>query len=225
MPGGMFKEIPALLSPAQVNELRQIAASSPFVDGRISNPHSTAKHNLQLHDQAGYQKSSQLLLQALNAHEDFRNFAFPVTIAPPLLTVYQPGMRYGAHADAAFIPLPSGTIRSDISCTIFLSEPGAYQGGELVIHLGARSIAFKGAPGSAVVYPSNTFHEVAPVTEGQRLVAITFVQSWVADPFRREMLYEINEIAALEGLGMKPDNYARMQLFQQRLLRYWVDRP
>lgn len=63
------------------------------------------------------------------------------------------------------------------------------------------------------------------MTEGQRLVAITFVQSWIADPFRREMLYEINEIAALEGLGMKPDNYTRMQLFQQRLLRHWADRP
>lgn len=115
--------------------------------------------------------------------------------------------------------------RSDLSCTIFVNDPGEYRGGELVIHLGTRSIPFKGAAGSAIVYPSDTLHEVAPVTQGQRLVAITFIQSRVADPFRREMFYEVNEIAALEGLGMRPENFTRMQLFQQRLMRYRADKP
>jgi PKHD-type hydroxylase len=221
----MFREIPDLLSPDQIAQLQQIAATSPFVDGRITNPHNTAKQNLQLHDQSSYQQSSQLLMQAMMAHEDFVNFAAPAVIAPPLLTLYGPGMRYGAHSDAAFIPLPSGLIRSDVSCTVFLSDPRTYGGGELVIHLGTKPVAFKGAPGSCIVYSSDTLHEVAPVTEGKRLVAISFIQSRIADPFRREMLYELGEIAALEGLRMQPENYTRLQLFRQRLVRHWSDKP
>jgi PKHD-type hydroxylase len=221
----MFREIPDLLTPDQVAQLQQIAAASPFVDGRITNPHNTAKQNLQLHDQSSYEQSSQLLLKAMMAHEDFVNFAAPASIAPPLLTLYGPGMRYGAHSDAAFIPLPSGLIRSDVSCTIFLNDPASYTGGELVIRLGTKSVAFKGAPGSCLVYPSDTLHEVAPVTAGKRLVAISFIQSRIADPFHREMLYELGEITALEGLRMAPENYTRLQLFRQRLIRHWSDKP
>ena len=81
----------------------------PFVDGRITNPHNKTKNNQQLHDAGAYQKSSQLLLQAFARSEEFRDFAFPVMIAPPLITRYQPGMHYGAHADAAFIQLPGAT--------------------------------------------------------------------------------------------------------------------
>src|SRR3546814_18396703 len=81
----MFKEI-ELLNASQIEELRQIAASANFVDGRISNPHSKVKQNLQLHDEAAYRKSSQLLSQAMLAHEDFRNLAFPVAMLPPLMT-------------------------------------------------------------------------------------------------------------------------------------------
>jgi PKHD-type hydroxylase len=221
----MFKEIPDLLGAAQVEELRRIAASAQFVDGRISNPHNSAKQNLQLHDQNLYQQSAKIVLQAFAANEEFRNFAFAATIAPPLLTLYRPGMKYGAHTDMAFIPLATGPLRSDLSCTIFLSDPSNYAGGALAIHLGTATVRFKGTPGSCIVYPSDTLHEVEPVTEGQRLVAITFIQSRIADPFHREMLYEINEVAALEGLGMAHENFTRLQLFQQRLLRYWADKP
>ena len=84
---------------------------------------------------------------------------------------------------------------------------------------------FKGPPGSAIVYPSDQLHEVEQVTRGERFVAITFIQSRIADRFRRELLYELNEIAALEGLKMDPDNYARLQLVQANLLRHWGDRP
>lgn len=221
----MFKEIPDLLSPAQVAELTRIAASARFVDGRISNPHSTVKNNLQLDDDKAYQASSQLMLQAMLAHEDFRNFAFPVAILPPLMTRYTPNMHYGAHADAAYLQLGNMALRSDLSCTIFLNDPGNYEGGALRIRLGTRDMHFRGAPGSAIVYPSNTLHEVEPVTKGERLVAITFIQSRVADQFQRELLYELNEVAALEGLSMQPENFTRMQLIQANLLRYWGDRP
>src|SRR5436190_24324730 len=100
----MFREI-ELLSPGQVAELKRIAASANFVDGRISNPHSQVKQNLQLHDEAAYNRSSQILTQALYAHEDFENFAFPVAMLPPMMARYTNEMRYGAHADGAFLQL------------------------------------------------------------------------------------------------------------------------
>lgn len=220
----MFKEI-ELLSAGQIEELRQIAATAKFVDGRISNPHSKVKQNLQLHDEAAYRKSSQLLSQAMLAHEDFRNFSFPVAMLPPLMTRYTPDMHYGAHADAAFLQLGNMSVRSDLSCTIFLGDPKTYEGGALRIQLGTRDIRFKGEAGTAIVYPSDRLHEVEPVTKGERWVAITFIQSRIADSSRRELLYELNEVAALEGLNMAPENFTRLQLVQSNLLRQWGDRP
>ena len=220
----MFREI-QVLDAGQVAELRAIAASANFVDGRISNPHSTVKQNLQLHDEAAYQRSSQILTQALYGREEFQNFAFPVAMLPPMMTRYSPDMRYGAHADAAFLQLGTVGLRSDLSCTIFLNDPKSYEGGALRIRLGTRDIAFKSEAGSAIVYPSDMLHQVEPVTKGERLVAITFIQSRIADKVRRELLYELNEVAALEGLGMAPENYTRLQLVQANLLRRWGDKP
>ena len=214
-----------LLTDAEIAECRRIAAEAPFVDGRISNPHNKAKINEQLHDPQAYQKSSQLLLSAFGRSEEFREFAFPVAIAPPLITRYHPGMRYGAHADAAFIPLPTGPLRSDLSCTVFLNEPTDYEGGELHIQLGDADLKFKLRPGEAIVYPSDTLHQVEPVTKGERLVAITFIQSRVPDPFHRNMIFELNEVAALEGNNMSPENFSRLQLVQANLLRYWAEKP
>jgi PKHD-type hydroxylase len=214
-----------ILTDAEVAQCRQIATSAPFIDGRISNPHNTAKQNEQLHDPQAYKKSSELLKTALARSPEFMEFAFPVALAPPMMTRYKPGMKYGAHADAAFIPLPGATIRSDLSCTIFLNEPADYEGGELSVRLGDAELSFKLKPGEAIVYPSDSLHQVVPVTKGERLVAITFIQSRIQDPFRRNLLYELNEVAALEGLKMDVENFGRLQLIQQNLLRYWGDMP
>jgi len=214
-----------ILNPEEVAECRRIAAAAPFIDGRVSNPHNTAKQNEQLHDQSAYQQSSELLRQAMLRSAEFLEFAFPVAFAPPMMTRYGPGMKYGAHADAAFIQLPGATIRSDLSSTIFLNDPTDYDGGELHIRLGDADLMFKLKPGEAIVYPSDSLHQVVPVTKGERLVAITFIQSRIQDPFRRNMLFELNEVAALEGLKMDPDNFSRLQLIQQNLLRYWSDMP
>jgi PKHD-type hydroxylase len=214
-----------ILTDAEVAECRVIAAKAPFVDGRITNPHNKTKVNEQLHDPQAYQKSSQLLLQAFGRSEEFREFAFPVLIAPPLLTRYHPGMHYGAHADAAYINLPGGVLRSDLSCTVFLNSPTDYDGGELHVRLGDADLKFKLQPGEAIIYPSDTLHQVIPVTRGERLVAITFIQSRIQDPFERAMLFELNEVAALEGLKMDQENFSRLQLVQANLLRYWGDKP
>jgi PKHD-type hydroxylase len=214
-----------ILTDAEVDECRKIAASAPFVDGRITNPHNTAKQNEQLHDQSAYQKSAQLLQAALVRSEELLNFAFPVKIAPPLITRYKPAMKYGLHTDVAFMQLPTGGMRSDLSCTIFLNEPDSYEGGALHVKLGDGDLRFKLKPGEAIVYPSDMLHEVEPVTKGERLVAITFMQSRIQDPFRRNLLYNLNEVAALEGLTMKPENFTMLQLIQNQLLRYWGDNP
>lgn len=220
----MYRVLP-ILTEAEIAECRGIAASAKFVDGRISNPHNTAKQNEQLHEAAPYQQSSEILRQALIRSEEFRDFSFAYALAPPMMTRYKPGMKYGAHADAAFLPLPQGTIRSDLSCTIFLNEPEDYDGGQLHIRLGDADLNFKLKPGEAVVYPSDTLHEVVPVTRGERLVAITFIQSRIQDPFRRNLLFTLNEIGALEGSNMSPDNYTRLQLVQNQLLRHWAETP
>ena len=214
-----------LLTEAEVQECRRIAATAPFVDGRITNPHNIAKQNEQLHEPQAYQKSSQLLLQALGRSEEFRDFAFPLVIAPPFLTRYKPGMKYGFHTDAAFIRTPTGELRSDLSCTIFLNEPEDYEGGSLHIRYGDVDFRIKLRAGEAVIYPSDTMHEVEPVTKGERLVAITFIQSRIRDPFQRNLLFDLNEVAALTGLGMSHEHYTRLQLVQAQLLRYWSDQP
>lgn len=217
----MFKEIPDLLTADEVQALRRLAASAQWIDGRQSNPHSSVKNNLQLYEK----NAADILARALYRCEDFTNFAFPVVLAPPMLSRYGPGMHYGGHADAAYLPLGEKPLRCDLSCTIFLSDPESYEGGALKIVLGSSEIRFRGAAGSAIVYPSTTFHEVEALTGGERLAGITFIQSRIADAFKRELLYELNEVAALEGLNMAPDNYARLQLVQRNLLQRWGDMP
>jgi PKHD-type hydroxylase len=214
-----------LLSPQEVAQCREIAAAATFVDGKVSNPHNKAKQNEQLHEQTAYRRSAKIIIDAMGRSAEFLEFVFPAQIAPPLLTRYRPGMRYGAHADAAYLPLPGGTLRSDISCTVFLNEPETYEGGALHVRLGDADLRFKLKPGQAILYPSDTLHEVEPVTEGERLVAITFIQSRVPDPFHRSMIFELNELAALEGNNISPENFSRLQLIQANLLRYWGEQP
>ncbi|HSV04075.1 MAG TPA: Fe2+-dependent dioxygenase [Phenylobacterium sp.] len=218
----MFLEIDDVLTPEEVGELRALAAKARFVDGRISSPHSAVKDNLQIaHEDEAYQASSRLMAQALQRNEPFRNFAFPSLMAPPLLARYEPGMKYGLHSDAAVMQLGARQLRSDLSCTVFLSEPEAYQGGALSIRLGARAVEFKLKPGAAVLYPSTTLHEVRPVTKGERLVGITFIESQIADNVLRELLYDLDEVAALEGLTMADENRVRLQHVRANLRRMW----
>ena len=218
----MFLEIQNALNPAEIERLREIGGSAVFVDGKISNPHNQTKQNLQVDPRDnGFQESGRIVGQALQRNEEFAQFTFPVRVAAPLLCKYQPGMSYGKHPDAAFLPMQPTPLRSDVSCTVFISDPAAYEGGELTIHLGSRPIAIKGAAGSAVVYPSTTIHEVQPVRSGERLVAITFIQSQIVDEKKRDLLYTLNEVAALEGLTMKWDNRILLEHVRHSLHRMW----
>ena len=220
----MFLELPKLLSPQEVQRLTALSREMRFIDGRQSNPANVTKDNLQAdHGDPRYQESTQMLAQAFARSREFRDFALPKRMAPPLLCRYEPGMKYGAHADAATMTTAAGVLRSDLSCTVFIAEPGTYEGGELVTHLGTRPVVFKGQPGEAIVYPSTMLHEVRPVRSGQRLVSITFIESLVADEHRRTQIYELNEVAALEGMKMDWASRVRLDVVRQNLLRMWSE--
>ena len=218
----MFLDLPDVLTPAELGHLRSLAARAKFVDGRLSSPHSTVKNNLQIdHGDTAYTEAAKLMAAALQRCEPFLAFAFPRIMAPPMLAKYGAGMNYGVHSDAPFMPIGPRPLRSDLSCTLWIGDPASYDGGELSVRLGDRAVTFKGAAGSAVVYPSNTLHEVLPVTSGQRLVGLTFVESMIPDPAHRDLLFNLNEVAALEGLKMDWDNRTRLQYVRDNLRRMW----
>jgi PKHD-type hydroxylase len=218
----MFLRVKSLLTPPEVARLEALAGELQFVDGRATNPANLTKNNLQA-DTAHpkYAESVQIVQAAFGRSREFLEFAMPKRIAPPLLCRYEAGMTYGAHADAAILNVAGGRMRSDLSCTVFVGDPSRYEGGELSIVVGNQAIAFKGAPGEAIVYPSTTLHEVVPVRSGQRLVSITFVESLITDLHRRLQVYELNEIAALEGSRMSWESRVRLDVVRQNLMRMW----
>ena len=218
----MFLEIKGLLNQAEVARLVALSRELKFVDGRISNPANETKTNFQADlGDPKYQESSQIVVSAMTRSREFNDFAFPKRVAPPLMLRYDTAQKYGVHADAAHMQTPGGSLRSDVSCTVFISDPATYQGGELTIYLGVRPIVIKGAAGDCILYPSTTLHEVQPVRSGVRLVSITFIESLVADETKRSLLYELNEVAALEGLNMKWENRVRFEAARNNLLRRW----
>lgn len=218
----MFLKIGSLLTKDEIGRLLALTRELSFVDGRVSNPANEAKVNLQADAaDAASAEAAQIVAAAFSRSRAFNEFAFPKRMALPMLCRYDPGMKYAPHADAPFINLPGVRLRSDLSSTVFLSEPSSYDGGELVVHLGTEPIAFKGAPGDAIVYPSTLLHEVRPVRSGVRLVAITFVESLIAEEPLRSQLAELNDIAALEGLNMKWEQRVRFEVVRANLMRLW----
>ena len=218
----MFLQIKNLLTAAEVARLTMLSREVRFVDGRVSNPANSTKDNLQVdYADPKYTESVQIVNAALARSREFVDFAVPRHVAPPLLCRYEPGMKYGAHADSAMIQVGNSRLRSDLSCTVFVSDPSTYDGGELSIEVGSLAIPIKGAAGEAFVYPSTMLHEVVPVRAGQRLVSITFIESYIADEHQRTQVYELNEIAALEGLSMKWESRVRLDVVRQNLMRMW----
>jgi PKHD-type hydroxylase len=222
----LFLEQRDFLTPAEVARLTALAKELRFVDGRLSNPHNVTKANLQADmSDPRYGESVKIVMDAFDRSRPFQDFAMPRKIAPPLMARYEPGMKYGAHADVPFMNVTiDGAVtqlRSDISCTVFLNDPATYAGGELVLHVGTRPVVIKGAPGEAFVYPSTLLHEVRPVTHGQRLVSITFIESLVPDERERNALFELKEVLSLEGLKMDWISRVRMEVALNNLTRLW----
>ncbi len=208
----MFLVIDDFLTADEISRILAIAGLAPFVEGRISNPHNISKNNLQIDfNSPGYKESSTLLHAAYMRNEQFRLFAMPKVMAPPMISRYRPSMSYGRDSDSACEVVNGQRMRFDVSSTVFLSDPSKSVGGELTIHLGSQPIRIKGRPGSAVVYPSSTIHEVLPIESGERIVAITFIESEIRDPVQRALLYDLYEVYALEGDRMEWLNRIRLQ--------------
>jgi len=218
----MIRVISNVLSTAELDAVRQLSAKVAFADGRITNRESTVKRNLQAPQQdeanAGI---AQLVRDALFRNGDFRVFALPRSMARATAARYEPGMTYGWHVDEALFP-STPPMRSDLSCTIFLNPAEDYDGGELVIQLGQQELSYKLPPGSALVYPSTTIHQVAPVTRGMREVAITWVQSWIADVQQRELLVQLEEAKARAGTR-DPRLLVLLESMRTNLFRMWAD--
>lgn len=222
----MLASIDHLISAQNLTKIRQLLEDSPFVDGKLSAGKVArgVKNNEEMNpNSAHFQQLNELVMSNLVRHPKYKAVAWPKRVAAPFYAKYQPGMEYGEHVDDPIMG-QGDLYRTDVSTTIFLSEPDEYEGGELVIRdtYGERKI--KLAAGSAVVYPSHSRHFVAPITRGVRYVAVTWAQSTVRDPAKREMLYELNQ--AREMLFKElPDSEATRKISAtfNNLVRRWVD--
>ena len=220
----MIRHIRNVLRPEEVAHLVELAKSVRFVDGRATNPDSTIKLNQQVpQNDPGAAEPGLLIRDALFRHPAVRAFALPKQMARPTMARYEPGMTYGWHVDEALFP-SNPPMRSDLSCTVWLTAPQSYDGGELTIQLGEQLLSWKGDAGDAILYPSTTIHQVAPVTRGVRLVGITWIQSWVADAHERELLLQLDEARSLELASRKdPRMTVLLESLRTNLFRKWSD--
>ncbi|MEZ5460915.1 Fe2+-dependent dioxygenase [Dokdonella sp.] len=222
----MIHHLRNVLEPAELANLRAIAARAQFVDGRISNQHHPLKNNQQIaqSDPAAIEPGK-ILRDALFRHPNMRVGAFPRNMANPTISRYEPGMKYGWHMDEALFP-STPPMRSDVSCTVFLSDPEDYDGGELMISQGQHALPIKFPAGDAVLYPSTTIHQVAAVTRGVRLVGITWLQSYVPNAQHRELLQQVEEAREIEmNRGEQADLRMLLMLgaLRNNLFRMWSD--
>lgn len=217
----MFLLIEDLLSADEVARVMAIANAASYQDGKVSNPHNKAKNNLQMeYGSPAFQQAAQIILPAVQRSGPFEDFAFPKRMTPPLVSKYEPGMTYGVHSDAAFVNVQP-PLRSDLSMTIFLEDPANYDGGALRVNLGDKFVEVKEKPGTAIVYPSTSLHEVTPVTRGARIAAIAFIESHIKDHSKRDILWQIGEVAALEGENIAWENRTRLEYVKNNLRRVW----
>ena len=223
----MLLTIPGLLNPAQLNKIREILAGAEFVDGRLTAGFAAArvKRNLELkQDPERLQRLIRIIMASLAHNETFRFGALPHRVADPIVARYEPGMTYGDHVDDPIMGTSGPRFRTDVSMTIFLNPPESYEGGELTVRTPFGDRKVKLPAGDAVIYPSSSLHCVAEVTAGERLVALTWIQSYVRDAARRELLYELNlarESLLKEAPGTETTGYVDRSY--ANLLRMWAD--
>ncbi|MDN5862251.1 MAG: Fe2+-dependent dioxygenase [Salinisphaera sp.] len=192
----MLAGLTGLLGAAELAQIRGLLDKATYVQGKTTAGYRAGrvKANLQLRkDAPETNELGRLVIEALQRSKSFNELALPYKVARPLFSRYLPGMEYGFHVDSAVMKKPE-PLRTDISVTVFLNDPADYQGGELVIQNPYGEQRAKLNAGDAVLYPTSALHRVAPVTEGQRLVAVTWLQSYIRDPARREILADLNRI-------------------------------
>jgi PKHD-type hydroxylase len=225
----MILTIPGLLSAAQVDEFRQALGTVEWIDGKATAGYlsSRAKNNEQVPE--GHPVGRRLgnaILEELDKNENFISAALPMRVLPPLFNRYTDGRAYGNHIDGAVRPI-AGTpfrVRTDLSATLFLTDPAEYDGGELVIGEGIEAATVKLAAGDLVLYSGGTVHRVEPVRRGVRMAAFFWVQSMIRDETRRAILFDFdNALQQLGRSGADDDACVRLAGVYHNLLRQWAD--
>jgi len=225
----MLLQIRNVLTAEQVARGRRVLEVAEWVDGRVTAGHQSAraKDNLQIPE--GHPAARELgetIVSALERHPLFLSAALPFRVFPPLFNRYEVGQTFGSHVDNAVRQVP-GTphrIRTDLSATLFFTEPHEYEGGELVIEdlFGVHQV--KLPAGHMVLYPASSLHQVRPVTRGARLASFFWIQSLVRDDGERTLLFDLDR--ATQTLGSEtPDHPAVLELTNvyHNLLRRWAE--
>ncbi|GAA3769268.1 Fe2+-dependent dioxygenase [Terriglobus aquaticus] len=222
----MLIAIPEVFNKEQTRQLRAELDKAEWVDGKVTAGHQSAmtKRNSQIPESSPVARAvGERILQALGSHPLFRSAALPLRVFPPLFNRYAGGQDFGTHVDNAIrTHAASGhRIRTDLSCTLFFSEPDEYDGGELIVEDTYGSQSIKLPAGHMVLYPSTSLHSVKPVTRGARVSSFFWLQSMVRSDEQRRLLFDLdNSIQMLE-----PGSAAAVKLtgIYHNLLRQWVE--
>ncbi len=224
----MLLHIPNVLVPEEVSQIRQQLDAAQWADGRetVGAQGAQVKHNEQLPDASALKAElGQGVLAALRRSPLFFAATLPLKILPPRFNRYSGGGTYGFHVDGAVMHLAHGEqLRSDISCTLFLSAPEEYDGGELVISDTYGEHEVKLPAGDLIVYPSSSLHQVNPVTRGARAASFFWVQSMVRDDVQRRLLWEMDtSIERLRQTGGDAGAVLQLTGVYHNLLRRWSE--
>jgi PKHD-type hydroxylase len=225
----MLLQIPGVLTAEQVAHGRRLLDAADWVDGRVTAGHqsSRAKDNVQVPEgHPAAREVGEMILAALQQNALFITAALPVHVFPPLFNRYAGGQSFGSHVDNSIrtVPGTAHRIRTDLSATLFLSQPDEYEGGELVIEdtYGVHSV--KLSAGSMVLYPATSLHHVRPVTSGARVCSFFWLQSMVRDDGERTLLFDLD--AAIRNLNHSASQHpVSVQLtgVYHNLLRKWAE--
>ena len=227
----MFLRIPTLLNEEQLATVRASLNSgqAPWVDGRVSAGHQGApvKNNQQLEEASPMARElGNFILAQLERNALFIGAVLPNKVYPPMFNRYGEGMQFGTHVDGSvrMIPGSAQKLRTDLSATLFLSAPQAYDGGELVVESDFGSRTAKLAAGDLIVYSSTSRHRVAAVTRGRRLASVFWIQSLIRDDAQRAQLFELDgTIQRLTQGGADSDSLVRLTAHYHGLLRAWTE--
>ncbi|KKJ00913.1 Fe2+-dependent dioxygenase [Prochlorothrix hollandica] len=223
----MILEISDILTPNVFKQLQeslgQAEKQGQFIDGKATAGWNakTVKQNLQLSKTAPCHGPAHAhVTQALHDHHLVQSAVRPRHIHSLLFSRYDIGMAYGSHTDNALM----GQWRSDVSFTLFLNAPQDYHGGELVIETSTKTESYKLEANTVLLYPSSSLHWVNPITEGVRWAAVGWIQSWVRDPARRELLFDLDVVRrSLFAQQGKTVEFDLLSKSVSNLLRQWVD--
>ncbi|WP_223482055.1 Fe2+-dependent dioxygenase [Stenotrophomonas sp. OVS01A] len=224
----MLLHIPNVLAPEEVAQIRQRLDAADWTDGRetVGSQGAQVKHNEQLPDASPLKAAlASVVLAALKRSPLFFAAALPLKYLPPRFNRYNGGGTYGFHVDGAVMNLANGEqLRSDISCTLFLSDPDEYDGGELIISDTYGEHEVKLPAGDLIVYPSSSLHKVNPVTRGARVASFFWVQSMIRDDVQRRLLWEMDtSIERLRQTNGDADAVLQLTGVYHNLLRRWSE--